>query len=139
MITKTQLLGVLVLGCAVAGCVLDGPEAMVVGDKGLALYVRNETDREVVILVDGAEQLRVAAGQRIRGQQLLVPARRVYTVVARTIAGHELGSFTTDTPGQFGAPGFVKNLRCGDIWVWVGHDVSAEIAPLPPELQNSCG
>lgn len=70
---------------------------------------------------------------------MIVPARDADTVAARTIAGHELGSFRTDSEAWLGAPGFVKNLRCGDIWVWVGHDVAVEmIAPVPLELQEPC-
>lgn len=144
MARKARFLAVLALGAALAGCATakpptDPPDLGVLGDLGLQVYVRNETDREVVIVIDGAELLRVAAGQRVAGRQVIVPAREAYTIAARTTTGHELGSFRTDTEAGLGAPGFVKNLRCGDIWVWVGHDVAVGmIAPLPQELQEPC-
>jgi len=139
MSTKAQFLGVLALAVGLAGCALDGRETMVEGDNSVHLFVRNETDREVAIVVDGVESLQVAAGQRLVDQQLILPARDTYAVAARTETGYVLGSFTTDTQAWFGAPGFIKNLRCGDLWVWVGHEISVEgIAPVPPELQESC-
>ena len=132
------LVAVMLLALTVPGCAGPYPWPQTSGDYGLALFVRNETDREVVILADGVEVLRVARGERIRDRLVLLPSPPPHTLQARTAAGHVLGSLTTAEQAFFGAPGFVNSTRCGDIWVWVGRDVTAEVAPRPPELQDPC-
>jgi hypothetical protein len=97
------LAGALV-GCAVASAPPADGSPAVAADAGLALHVRNETDREVEVIVDGAEVVRVAAGTRRSGQTVIVPARQAYSIEARTSAGRVLGSFTTAETAEFGAP-----------------------------------
>lgn len=144
MTTKRLMLAVGLAVAALVGCSSrvgspPGPTPAVAGDYGLTLFVRNETDRAVVVFVDGSEALRVEAGQRIKDRFVIVPAAPPNTVEVRTAAGHVFGSFQSDERGEFGVPGLVKNTRCGDIWVWLNHGISAEIAPQPPERQEDCG
>ncbi len=132
------LAGVIMVAFATPGCVGPVPSAPTVADVGVALFVRNETDRQVVILVDGEEVLRVVAGERIRDRLVLLPARPSYTIEARTAAGYVLGSFATNDKAGFVQPGFAKNTACGNIYVWINEDFSLELAPLRPEDQEPC-
>jgi len=139
------VIGAIVIAGATAGCAGDGPRPQGSGptphgDSGLTFFVRNETDRIVVVVVDGLEVLRVEPGGRIRGsgRLVLVSTPPPNTIEVRTVSGHVFGSFRSDTPGQFDVPGFVGNTRCGDVWVWLERDVAAEIAPVPYERQPSC-
>lgn len=64
MATRARFLAVLAIGAALAGCVMaEPPDLRVLGDLGLQVYVRNETDREVVIVIDGVELLELPPGR----------------------------------------------------------------------------